>query len=65
MTGALLFDLDGTMIESDPLHAAVFVDLFAERGRHMTEADYISGFLGRINQDIFISPGISETNPIK
>ena len=27
---ALLFDLDGTLVDSDPLHHAAFADLLAE-----------------------------------
>ncbi|ROU04009.1 HAD family hydrolase [Histidinibacterium lentulum] len=50
---ALLFDLDGTMLETDPLHAAVFVELFAEHGREIDEAFYIGHLHGRQNADIF------------
>ncbi|MFZ5961755.1 HAD family hydrolase [Thalassococcus sp. BH17M4-6] len=50
---ALLFDLDGTLLHSDPLHAEVFVDLFAERGRDIDEAFYLREIHGRQNVDIF------------
>ncbi len=50
---ALLFDLDGTLVQTDPLHAAVFAELFAERGQPLTEADYLSRIHGRQNADIF------------
>ena len=50
---ALLFDLDGTLIDSDPIHAEVFVELFAERGRTIDTAHYVAKFHGRLNTDIF------------
>ena len=53
MTGALLFDLDGTLIDTDPLHARVFIDMFAEMGRALTVSEYMQNMHGRLNQDIF------------
>ncbi len=50
---ALLFDLDGTLIDSDPLHARIFVDLFAKRGIEIDEAFYLARIHGRHNTDIF------------
>ena len=50
---ALLFDLDGTLIDSDPLHARVFRDLFAERGREIDEDFYLAEVHGRHNTEIF------------
>ena len=43
----LLFDLDGTLIQSDPMHFAVFRDLFAERGRAIDEGFYMAHIHGR------------------
>ena len=50
---ALLFDLDGTMLNTDPLHAAVFAELFAEHGCEIDEAFYFERIHGRLNRDIF------------
>lgn len=50
---ALLFDLDGTMLETDPLHAAVFSELFAEHGRKIDERFYTANLHGRQNAEIF------------
>lgn len=50
---ALLFDLDGTLIDSDPIHATVFVEFLAARGVAVTEADYMARMHGRQNVDIF------------
>ena len=50
---ALLFDLDGTLIDSDPIHVQVFVDLFAERGMEIDQAFYLKNIHGRHNVEIF------------
>ncbi|MEM0946251.1 MAG: HAD family phosphatase [Pseudomonadota bacterium] len=50
---ALLFDLDGTLIDSDPLHARVFKEMFAERGIAVDEAFYVAEIHGRHNSEIF------------
>jgi len=53
MPPVLLFDLDGTMLDSDPLHEAVFVDLMAERGVIMDDGFYQRHIHGRLNTDVF------------
>lgn len=50
---ALLFDLDGTLLHTDPLHAEVFIDLFAARGRDIDMAFYLDQLHGRQNAAIF------------
>ncbi|GGG58835.1 haloacid dehalogenase [Salipiger pallidus] len=50
---ALLFDLDGTLLISDPLHIAVFGDLFAERDMEFSEEFYERQIHGSHNADIF------------
>lgn len=50
---ALLFDLDGTLIDSDPLHARVFVEMFAERGIEVDDAFYAAEIHGKFNVEIF------------
>lgn len=59
MTTALLFDLDGTLIDSDGLHAAVFADMFADRGPVIDFTYYRSHIHGRHNDEIFaeLCPG--------
>lgn len=51
--GALLFDLDGTLVESDSLHRAVFAEMFAARGRPFDAAFYAAEIQGRHNTDLF------------
>lgn len=53
MTLALLFDLDGTLVHTDPLHAAVFASLFADAGRVIDDGFYLREIHGRQNLDIF------------
>ncbi len=53
MAGALLFDLDGTLIHSDPLHVKVFADMFAARGRQIDEAFYLTHIHGRRSEVTF------------
>ncbi|MCR8547325.1 HAD family phosphatase [Salipiger sp. P9] len=53
MAKALLFDLDGTLLVSDPLHYAVFEELFAERGKALTPAIYDRHIHGHHNLDSF------------
>ncbi|MGB1208811.1 MAG: HAD family hydrolase [Paracoccaceae bacterium] len=50
---ALLFDLDGTLLSSDPLHVRVFVQMFAERGRTIDADYYFAHMHGRHNSAIF------------
>ena len=49
---ALLFDLDGTLVDSDHLHHASFETILAERGRALSVADYKTHIMGRPNADI-------------
>ncbi|MFV0334512.1 MAG: HAD family hydrolase [Tropicimonas sp.] len=59
MTTALLFDLDGTLIDSDRLHARAFADLLRPRGLNIDFAFYRDNIHGRHNLDIFadLCPG--------
>ncbi|AZQ67774.1 HAD family phosphatase [Silicimonas algicola] len=50
---AILFDMDGTLIDSDPVHAAVFIEFLGARGLDITEADYTRRIHGRLNREIF------------
>ncbi|MCX7889997.1 MAG: HAD family phosphatase [Rhodobacteraceae bacterium] len=53
MRRAFLFDLDGTLIDSDPLHFPVFAAMFAERGRQIDHAFYMARIHGRLNAHSF------------
>ena len=50
---ALLLDLDGTMLDTDRIHCAVFADLMAPFGITVDEAHYRARIHGRLNADYF------------
>lgn len=50
---ALLLDLDGTMLDTDHIHCAVFADLMAPFGITVDEAHYRAQIHGRMNEDYF------------
>lgn len=60
---ALLFDLDGTMLNSDPIHEAVFTELWADRGLPMPDGFYIDQVHGRLNVDVFAEYLPDEPDP--
>lgn len=49
---ALLFDLDGTLVDSDHLHHAAFSTILAERGRGLTLDEYRAHIMGHPNAAI-------------
>lgn len=53
MIGALLFDLDGTLLETDHLHAEVFAEIGARHGVAIDRARYDREIHGRLNDHIF------------
>ncbi|MGZ9810762.1 HAD family hydrolase [Pseudoroseicyclus sp. H15] len=50
---SLLFDLDGTMLNTDPIHQQVFADLLAPHGLQVDEDFYTRYIHGRLNADMF------------
>jgi HAD superfamily hydrolase (TIGR01509 family) len=53
MIAAFLFDLDGTLIATDDLHAEVFAEIGARHGVLIDRARYDREIHGRLNEDIF------------
>ena len=49
---ALLFDLDGTLVDSDPLHHAAFATILAERGQELSIGEYRTHIMGNHNDAI-------------
>ncbi|MCR9107979.1 HAD family phosphatase [Marivita sp. XM-24bin2] len=60
---ALLFDLDGTMLNSDPIHEAVFTELWTSRGLPVPEGFYMEQVHGRLNVDVFADYLPDEPDP--
>ena len=52
MLKAVIFDLDGTLTDSDKVHFQVFQELFAQRGIEIDKALYIKEISGRQNSAI-------------
>ncbi|MGY3436687.1 MULTISPECIES: HAD family hydrolase [unclassified Marinovum] len=50
---ALLFDLDGTMLNSDSIHLQVYKEIWAARGMELTDEGYMQHMHGRLNVDIY------------
>ena len=48
---AVLFDMDGVIIDSEPLHEAAFRATLATHGRELTESHYKRYFLGKTDHD--------------
>jgi len=46
---ALLFDLDGTLVDTDALHLSAFQRVFAGHGVALTKAQYVGGIMGYSN----------------
>ncbi len=67
MLRGLLFDLDGTLIDSDPLHYQGWRDMLATRGVSITEADFRERMSGRLNPEIVpdFLPGLSEAEILR
>jgi HAD superfamily hydrolase (TIGR01509 family) len=49
---ALLFDLDGTLVDTDHLHHAAFAAILGERGRELPLDEYRSNIMGHPNAAI-------------
>jgi HAD superfamily hydrolase (TIGR01509 family) len=59
--GAIVFDFDGVIADSEPLHFAAFRDILAEEGFTLSEADYYARFLGLDDTGVFESVGAGWT----
>ncbi len=49
---ALIFDMDGTLIDTDDLHFAAYAEVFADLGRSLGRGEYDSRMSGRPNLEI-------------
>ncbi len=60
-TQALLFDLDGTLIDSMPLHQLAWIEWHRRHGVAMDEPTFFAATAGRSNHEILIDllPGLS------
>ena len=52
MLRAMLFDFDGVIVLSEPLHYAAYVEVFAARGITLTERDYYERYLSYTDREV-------------
>jgi beta-phosphoglucomutase len=50
---AIIFDFDGVIVDSEPIHFACFADVLARRGLRLTREDYYAKYLGFDDHDCF------------
>ncbi len=55
MLKALIFDMDGTLVHSDPTHLQAFAEVLGPEGVVIDDALYRSAIIGRTNDAIFAS----------
>jgi HAD superfamily hydrolase (TIGR01509 family) len=55
MLKALIFDMDGTLVHSDPVHLEAFSEILRPEGVTIDEEIYRSTIIGRTNEAIFAS----------
>ncbi len=52
--GALLFDIDGTLCDTDPLHIRAFNQVMEPHGVHVGLDEYLRRVMGRTNANIML-----------
>jgi beta-phosphoglucomutase len=53
MIRAIIFDLDGTLADTEPLHFAAFKELLSTEGIELTEEEYYERLIGYTDDDCF------------
>lgn len=53
MIRAIIFDLDGTLVDTEPLHLEAFNEVLAERGLHLEPREYFTRMAGLDDRDCF------------
>jgi len=51
MIKAVIFDMDGLMVDSEPIHQQAFDQVFQKYGKHFTAEDNIRLYLGKTDMD--------------
>jgi len=62
MLQAVVFDFDGVIADSEPLHFRAFRDILAEVGVELTEAEYYRRYLGLSDAAAFRGIGVKQRN---
>jgi beta-phosphoglucomutase-like phosphatase (HAD superfamily) len=53
MLKAILFDFDGVLADTEPLHFRTFQEVLAKEGLHLSEADYYAKYVGLDDKGCF------------
>ena len=53
MIRAIIFDLDGTLVDTEPLHFAAFAELLGAEGIELTREEYFERLIGYTDHDCF------------
>ena len=61
---AVIFDFDGVIADTEPLHFAGFRQTLAEIGINLTESDYYANYLGYDDRGCFIAALTTHRHPI-
>jgi beta-phosphoglucomutase len=64
MIRAVVFDFDGVLANSEPLHFSAFRDVLAPRGLRLTEQDYYDKYLGYDDLGAFRTIAIDAGRPL-
>ena len=60
---AMIFDVDGVLADTEPLHFAGFRQTLAEIGIRLTESDYYAEYLGYDDRGCFIAALTAHQHP--
>lgn len=60
---AIIFDFDGVIADTEPLHFAAFRHTLAEIGISLTESDYYANYLGYDDRGCFLAALIAHKRP--
>ena len=63
MLSAIVFDFDGVIADSEPVHYRSFRDVLAEEGVELTERDYYQKYLGFSDAGAFRAIGADRARP--
>lgn len=57
---AIVFDFDGVLADSEPLHLATYQEVLAPLGVTLTREEYYTGYLGYNDEDVFARLGAAQ-----
>ncbi len=60
---AVLFDFNGTLSDDERIMCEIFQELFAQRGRPLTEAEYFAELVGRSDPEV-VRAWLGEDDPV-